>query len=123
MSNKRSPRSMDPHGYVPVYVNEDVLTPAERREVLIEAIGGLRQSAVGDRNWAGQLTSRERQELETARNVKLPFAIYADESPVLREKRGELAVVGTLRANARRQHSGGHPIGYGDSITCRSPTG
>ena len=75
------------------------------------------------RNWASQLTSREREELEAARNVELPFVIYKGESPVVREKRGELAVVGTLRAYARRKYSNGHSIGYGDSITCRSAVG
>lgn len=114
---------MDPHGYVPYYIDENILTPEERREALLESVSDRGDCADGEQTWASQLTLREQEELETARNVKLPFVIYKGESPVLREKRGELAVVGTLRAYARRKYSGGHSIGYSDSVAGRSTTG
>ena len=103
------------------YVDEDILTSAERREALFESVSDRGDCADSEQTWASQLTLREQEELETARNVKLPFVIYQGESPVLREKLGELAVAGTLRRFARLKYSDGHAIAYGDSINLRSP--
>jgi hypothetical protein len=106
-------RSIDPHGYQPLVIDENVLNHDDR----LEAFTGPTDRPC---DWVSYLT---RAELETLKNEikqieqnRSPYWIYGGELPAVVEKRFEIARIGILRAYAHDKYGNGRRIWYGDGV-------
>jgi hypothetical protein len=110
---EQSRRSIDPHGYQPLVIDENVLNHDDR----LEAFTGPTDRPC---DWVSYLT---RAELETFKNEikqieqnRSPYWIGGGELPAVEEKRFEMARLGILRAFARHKYAYGRRISYGDGV-------
>jgi hypothetical protein len=109
--------------YLRCFTDERLLTRAQRQESLLPMLDIDPRGDDSNENWLRQLTSAERQELKSSQPLEPQDMILRRKSFAAREKQGDLASVGLLRAYARRKFSNGHPIAYGDSLRRRLPDG
>ena len=115
MTYRRAPsrRSIDPHGYQPLVIDEDVLTEEDRMEAF--DVAPSRPC-----NWLRYLTRQEVESFETAikeiEHSRSPYWIGPAELPAVVEKRFEMNWLGMRRAFARDKYANGRRIWYGDGV-------
>src|SRR6185503_8343925 len=108
-------QSFDPHGYVPVIVDDRCLSIEERNDAVIESLAN-------PPDWKSHVDQHELTELnatlkKVGNNLSANGAFFFTGEPaVIRERRFELARLGSYRAYARKKYAGGFRIGYGDSL-------
>lgn len=102
--DRRSSPSLDPHGYQPLFVDENCLSNADCREAVLEAFNH-------PCDWQSVLKSKELAGLEK----REPFETFI--------LRADAAHLDTFRAYARPKYSGGRCIWYGDGIPWRQHAG
>ena len=109
----QSRRSIDPHGYQPLVIDENVLNRDDR----VEALTGPK---IGYCDWKSYLTRAEielfEKAIEEIKRKTSPHWIFQGESPAVEEKRFEMARLGVLRAFARNKYADGRRIWYGDGV-------
>jgi hypothetical protein len=116
MTNRNAPsrRSIDPHGYQPLVIDENVLTEDDRIEAFDAAVSSR------PRNWLHYLTRQEVESFKKAINEieqnKSPYWIGRGELPAVQEMKYEMNQLGMLRAFARDKYANGHRIWYGDGV-------
>jgi len=122
MTYRRAPsrRSIDPHGYQPLVIDESVLTEEDRMEAF-DAAGSW------PRNWLRYLTRPEVESFEKAmkeiEQKKSPYWFGHGELPAVQEKRFEMNWLGMRRAFARDKYAYGRRIWYGDGVPFRHNSG
>jgi hypothetical protein len=110
-TNQQSYSTYDPHGYEPLFVDENCLNSEDCRQAIVEAIAK-------PRDWRSFLTSKELIELEKAlkdsEKSKSPYFYCPGEWAETRERRSAAAQLGTFRAFARDKCNQGQRFWYGD---------
>ena len=105
--------SLDPHGYQPLIIDEDVLSDDDR-------IGAIDAAASRPRNWMRYLTRSEVESFEKAmqelEQQRSPYWFGPCELPAVQEKKFEMTRLGMLRAYARDKYANGRRIWYGDGV-------
>jgi hypothetical protein len=119
-ANQHLCSTYDPHGYEPLFVDENCLSSEDCRQALLDAIAS-------PRDWRSFLTPQELIELEQAlqdsEKRKSPYIYYPGESAETRERRSAAAQLGMLRAFARDKYSQGQRFWYGDAPPWVQPGG
>ena len=119
MSHGNRPTRLPLHGYQPLVVDEDCLTPVDCREAILEAV-----AHPGD--WMGYVTQQERKNLEVElaefmkqeqiRRSTTPNVIHVGEPGEISAKRQDLPRRGMFRAFARNRYADGRRFWYGDGV-------
>jgi hypothetical protein len=109
----RSRRLIDPHGYQPLVINENVLNHDDH----LEALTGPNARPC---DWKSYLTPAEIESYEKAiaeiKRNRSPYWFGPAELPAVEQKRFEMVRLGVLRAFARDKYANGRRIWYGDGV-------
>ena len=109
----QSGRSIDPHGYHPLVIDEDVLNADDR-------IKAFDVATSHPCNWLRYLTRAEVVSFETAikeiEQNRSPYWFGPDELPAVQEKKFEMNWLGMMRAFARGKYGYGRRVWYGDGV-------
>ena len=111
----QSRQSLDPHGYQPLVIDENVLTEEDRMEVVT-------MPTVHPHDWVGYLTRSEieafKNEIKRIEKNRSPYWFGPAELPAVEEIKFAMILLSISRRFARDKYGRGHRIWFGDGFPC-----
>ena len=114
---KPTRQAVDPHGYQPILIDEDCLTPEDRREDIMEffaSIGHVDQQSRGP-DLQSIMTPAELEIYERPQVMDSPYYLCGY-SPEQEDEKCGIAWRARVRAYSREKYANGQAVWYGDGV-------